>query len=95
LDLRANRTGVDLVHDSAEEELLKEMALIIEIRHIYEDSLKQIEVQLKNNKSAKARVEFDWSDKVISYDTESVNIHLHKQSDTILMRPGSVRIPEE
>lgn len=95
LDLRSNRLESDLVRDTAEDELVKELALIAEIRSLFNKSLNDIENQLKSNKALKERVEFDWSDKIISYDTETLNIGLNNKSNIILMKPGSVRVPNE
>lgn len=94
MELRSNRLEPDLVKDTAEEELIKELELIAEIRNLFNKSLTDVENQMKSNKSCKERVEFDWSDKVVSYDTETLNISLNNKSNLPLMKPGAVRVPD-
>ncbi|CAG4966414.1 unnamed protein product [Colias eurytheme] len=91
LDLRSNRFEPDLVADLAEQELIKEMNLVSEVRATLKNTLNQIEEQLAINKAAKHRIEFDWCDKTMAYNTETTNLGLNTKSNTILFRPGSTR----
>lgn len=94
LELRSKRLEPDLVKDNAEEELLQELCLVSDIRSLLTDAFEDTEHKMKNNKSAKEKLEFDWSDKVVSHNTDSINIVLNNKSGTNLIVNGSVRIPE-
>ncbi|XP_022837392.1 tektin-4-like [Spodoptera litura] len=94
LDLRSNRLEPDLVADLAEQELVKEMKLVNEVRATIKQTLAKIEDQLAVNKAAKHRIEYDWCDKAMAYNTESINLSLNTKSSTILFRPGSTRFGE-
>ncbi|KAF9415790.1 hypothetical protein HW555_006691 [Spodoptera exigua] len=94
LDLRSNRFEPDLVADIAEQELIKEMKLVNEVRATIEQTLAKIEDQMSVNKAAKHRIEYDWCDKTMAYNTESINLSLNTKSPTIMFRPGSTRFGE-
>lgn len=94
MDLRSNRLEPDLVRDAPEEEIIKEMSLIGAIRRIYTSTLVDCDQQMSNNKAAKSRIEFDWSDKTVAYDTDSLNIGLNTKTSTILLKPGAVRLSD-
>ncbi|KAM3958039.1 tektin-4 [Aphomia sociella] len=91
LDLRSNRFEPDLVADLAEQELIKEMNLVSEVRATLKNTLNQIEEQMAINKAAKHRIEYDWCDKTMAYNTESINLSLNTKSNTIMFKPGSTR----
>lgn len=91
LDLRSNRFQPDLVADLAEQELIKEMELVSEVRANLKNTLAEIEAQLAVNKAAKHRIEYDWCDKSMAYNTESINLSLNTKSNTIMFRPGATR----
>lgn len=91
LDLRSNRFEPDLVADLAEQELIKEMNLVSEVRATLKNTLDKIEEQLDINKAAKHRIEYDWCDKAMAYNTEVINLGLNTKSNTIMFRPGSTR----
>ncbi|XP_075985889.1 tektin-4-like [Anticarsia gemmatalis] len=91
LDLRSNRFEPDLVSDLAEQELIKEMNLVSEVRATLKNTLNNIEEQMAVNKAAKHRIEFDWCDKTMAYNTESENIGLSPKSATLMFRPGSTK----
>ncbi|CAH2098041.1 unnamed protein product [Euphydryas editha] len=94
LDLRSNRFQPDLVADLAEQELIKEMNLVSEVRSTLKNTLDQIEEQMAINKAAKHRIEYDWCDKTMAYNTESINLSLNTKSNTIMFKPGSTRFGE-
>lgn len=94
LDLRSNRFQPDLVADLAEQELIKEMNLVSEVRSTLKNTLNQIEEQMAINKAAKHRIEYDWCDKTMAYNTESINLSLNTKSNTIMFKPGSTRFGE-
>ncbi|KPI98594.1 Tektin-4 [Papilio xuthus] len=94
LDLRSNRYEPDLVSDLAEQELIKEMNLVSDVRATLKSTLEKIEEQMLINKAAKHRIEYDWCDKSMAYDTETLNIGLNTKTNTILFKPGSTRFGE-
>ncbi|XP_043269849.1 tektin-4-like isoform X2 [Venturia canescens] len=95
LQLRTCRMEPDLVRDAVEDELVKEVALCSEIRNTLVDLRERIETQLVELKTAKSRMEFDFTDKRDAYETESSCIHLNNDSPVILIREGATRIPPE
>lgn len=94
LDLRSNRFEPDLVADLAEQELIKEMNLVGEVRGKLKTTLDQIEAQMAINKAAKHKIEYDWCDKTLAYNTEAINLSLNTKSNTIMFRPGATRFGE-
>lgn len=94
LDLRSNRFKPDLVADLAEQELLKEMEMVGEVRATLKTTLNEIEGQMAVNKAAKHKIEYDWCDKTMAYNTESANLGLNTKSNTIMFRPGATRFGE-
>ncbi|CAH2058446.1 unnamed protein product, partial [Iphiclides podalirius] len=91
LDLRSNRAEPDLVSDLAEQELIKEMELVSEVRATFKNTLEKIEEQMAINKAAKHRIEYDWCDKTTAYNTETTNIGLNTKTNTIMFAPGATR----
>lgn len=55
LDRRTGRLDSELVRDEVEEELIKEVALCSEIRDIFSRTLKDVEMQLLEDRTAKQR----------------------------------------
>ncbi|XP_054275852.1 tektin-4-like [Macrosteles quadrilineatus] len=94
LSRRAKRMEPDLVRDEAEEELIKEAALVKEVEDLIDRTLIQIEEQQARNKAIKARMEDDWSDKKQTYQIAAINTNLTIKSRTILLKPGATRFPE-
>uniref|UniRef100_A0A2A4K9W1 Tektin n=1 Tax=Heliothis virescens TaxID=7102 RepID=A0A2A4K9W1_HELVI len=94
LELRTHRYEPDLVRDDAEQELIKEVAIVGEIRRVFQDTLAKVEVQMEYNKAAKASIEMDWSDKISALKTDSQNLHMTPDSNLILHHPGSARWTE-
>lgn len=94
LELRSNRAVTDLVADLADIELQKEMKLVSEVRVTLRTTLDKIEEQLKIDKAAKHRMEFDWCDKTMAYNTDATNLSLTPKSSIIMFRPGATRFGE-
>ncbi|KAF9415791.1 hypothetical protein HW555_006692 [Spodoptera exigua] len=94
IEMRSYRAEPDLVADLAEVELVKEMNLVNEVRETLKTTLNQIEEQLKINKAAKHRIEYDWCDKSMAYNADTINLSLSTKSNTILFRPGATRYGE-
>ncbi|XP_060074860.1 tektin-4-like [Ylistrum balloti] len=84
LNCRQRRTGVDLVQDSVELGLLKEVEMINNVQDLLRKTTDQAEKQIKLNREAKQNLEMDWSDKkdALEIDTASGalrNGHTNKQ----------------
>ncbi|XP_026469916.1 tektin-4-like [Ctenocephalides felis] len=92
IERRSGRMEPDLVRDNVEEELIRELALIKEINDLFERTLKDVEMQLVANKTAKARLECDWSDKQQSFEIDTLNCSLTIKSNIILFKPGATRL---
>lgn len=95
LDRRTARPDPELVRDEPEEQLIQEIALIREIRDLLVRTLQDIEAQQVENRTARQRMEYDWSDKKEAHEIEATNCHLTNNSRTILFKPGATRYPEE
>ncbi|XP_044727388.1 tektin-4-like [Chrysoperla carnea] len=91
IDLRTGRVETELIRDDVEEELMKEYALIHEIRNVFERTLERVDQQMFENRTAKAKLEFDWSDKAHACDVDMLNASLNNKSNLILFRPGSTK----
>lgn len=91
LDLRSNRFEPDLVADLAEQEMIKEMNLVGEVRANLKNTLDLIEYQMAIDKAAKHKIEYDWCDKTMAYNTEATNLGLNPKSTTIMFRPGATK----
>lgn len=94
LELRTNRYEPDLVRDDAEQELIKEVAIVGEIRRVFMDTLAKVETQMAYNRAAKASIEADWSDKMSTLKVDSQNLNMTPESSLILHHPGVARWPE-
>ncbi|KAI4465455.1 tektin [Holotrichia oblita] len=94
LERRATRLDPELVRDEVEEELIKETALIAEIKILFEKTLKDIEMQLLEDKTAKQRLEYDWSDKSQAHEIDVINVALNNRSNVMSFKPGAVRFPD-
>ncbi|KAJ6649600.1 Tektin-4 [Pseudolycoriella hygida] len=95
LDRRCGRSDTELVRDIPEEELVKEIALIAEIKNLLEKTLKDVEEQQIANRAARERLEFDWSDKKDAAEIDALNAGLNNKSTTILFKPGATRFLNE
>uniref|UniRef100_A0A665UKG0 Tektin n=1 Tax=Echeneis naucrates TaxID=173247 RepID=A0A665UKG0_ECHNA len=83
LNCRTGRLGADLVRDSVEEELLKEVDLIRSIQALLKKTTAQVVTQIKTNREAKQILELDWSDKYQAYNFDNhCGRHCNKSTDT-------------
>ncbi|XP_068448559.1 tektin-4 [Clinocottus analis] len=64
---RTRRLGPDLVRDTVDEELEKEVDLIRSVQALLKRTLAQVVSQIKMNRAAKQMLELDWSDKHQAY----------------------------
>lgn len=95
LDLRCQRPESELVRDEAEEEIIKEVALIGEIRTVLNKTLVDFEAQQIVNRAARERLEWDWGAKKEAAEGEALNICLNNKSTIALFRPGATRMGAE
>ncbi|XP_054743536.1 tektin-4 [Anastrepha obliqua] len=95
LEKRAGRPDTELVRDLPEEELINELALIAEIGQQLKKTLEDFEQQQVENRTARQRLEYDWSDKKEAYEIDTTNVSLNNFSKTIMFRPGAIRQPAE
>ncbi|KAL5281562.1 hypothetical protein ACFFRR_005120 [Megaselia abdita] len=93
LEKRCGRPETELVRDEAEELLIKELAQIGEIRALLMKTLSDIKNQLIENRTARHRLEYDWSDKKDAYEIGTANVALNDDNKTIMFYPGSVNLP--
>lgn len=94
IELRSNRLEPDLVRDDAEQELIKEYAIVGEIRRLFQDTLRKVDVQLEENQASKAAIESDWSDKMVTLKVDNTNLKMGPDSSLILKHQGVNRWPE-
>ena len=95
MDRRRSRPETELIRDGPEEQLVKELALIHEIKILLEKTLKDIEEQQRENRAIKLQMEHDWSNKKDAHEIETVNCGLSNTSRTTLFKPGATRFPEK
>ncbi|CAG9863658.1 unnamed protein product [Phyllotreta striolata] len=95
LDRRTSRIDSDVVRDVVEDALIRELTLIKEVKELFTRTLKDVEHQLNESKNAKARLEYDWSDKLDAHKLDSINMALNTRSTILMFKPGAVCFPEE
>ncbi|XP_055641169.1 tektin-4 isoform X2 [Toxorhynchites rutilus septentrionalis] len=95
LERRTGRPDTELIRDCPEEELIREVALIAQIRAVLLKTLSDIEAQQVQNRAARQRMEFDWSDKKVAHENDAINCNLTNKSTITLFRPGATRCPNE
>lgn len=95
LTLRSSRIDGELVRDEVEEELIREVALCAEIRDIFNRTLGDVEKQLLEDKTAKQKLEYDWGDKKVAHEIDSISMALNNRSTVLCFKPGAVCFPEE
>lgn len=91
IERRTRRPDSELIRDAPEEELIEEIALISEIRNVFNCTLNEINEQQGENRAARERLEGDWSDKMHAYEIDSRNSALNNQSHEKLFKPGATR----
>lgn len=95
LQTRIRRPDQELIRDEPEEELIKEKALIAEIRALFIKTLTHIEAQQSENRTKKELLEFDWSDKKDAHENDSRNSQLNNKAEAIMFKNGATRFPQE
>lgn len=95
MDRRCGRPDTELVRDNPEEELIKEIAMINEIQDLFQRTLNDITQQQVENRTARERLEYDWSDKKDSFEIDVINCGLNNNSTTTMFKPGATRYLNE
>lgn len=95
INARNKRCDSELIRDGPEEELIEELALIAEIRAVYNGTLNEINAQQGENRAARDRLESDWSEKKSAYAIDSASGALHNKSRDTLFAPGATRFSNE
>lgn len=94
LNCRSTREGLDQCQDDVELNLLKELEVINNAQAILKRAIKETETQIKQNRSRKAELEQDWSDKHESDEIDTFNVELRNEHTHKQFHPGFVRFPE-
>ncbi|NXX93400.1 TEKT1 protein, partial [Centropus bengalensis] len=99
--IRQRRTGIDLVHDEVERELLKEVEVLQEAIALLERTLEQTNEQIRLNRSAKYNLELDLKDKftALMIDDYCANVTRNnpdmRYADNTVKIEGSFVSPQE
>ncbi|KAF3687362.1 Tektin-4 [Channa argus] len=95
LNCRTRRLGPDLVRDTVEEELLKEVDLIRGVQALLKRTTAQVVTQIKMNREAKQMLELDWSDKYEAYNLDDhAGRHSNMSPDT-MHHPSSATMQDQ
>uniref|UniRef100_A0A8C9WXF5 Tektin n=1 Tax=Sander lucioperca TaxID=283035 RepID=A0A8C9WXF5_SANLU len=92
LNCRARRPGADLVRDTVEEELVKEVDLIRSIQALLKRTRAQVVTQFKMNREAKQTLELDWSDKYQAYNFDDHSGRYSNMSPDMQHHPSSATL---
>ena len=80
------------MRDAPEDELVKELALIAEIRRTLQRTQIKFQTQQVENRAARPRLEYEWQGKVKSYEIDALNAVLHNGSPTNMFYPSVLRL---
>ncbi|XP_031145301.1 tektin-4-like [Sander lucioperca] len=94
LNCRARRPGADLVRDTVEEELVKEVDLIRSIQALLKRTRAQVVTQFKMNREAKQTLELDWSDKYQAYNFDDHSGRYSNMSPDMQHHPSSATLQD-
>lgn len=67
--------------------------MIKNVRHMCEETLKEIDRQIQANKSCKNQLELTWSDKKETCTLDSINASLRNSTPIIMYHLGAARFP--
>ncbi|XP_034542824.1 tektin-4 [Notolabrus celidotus] len=95
LNCRARRLGPDLVRDSVEVELLKEVDLIRSIQALLKRTTAQVVAQIKMNRATKQTLEMDWSDKHQAYSFDDHSGRYSNVSADTQHHPSSASMQDQ
>ncbi|XP_024938413.1 tektin-4-like [Cephus cinctus] len=92
---RCSRMEFDLILDEVDEEVIKELKLSAEIQILYNKYVDQLMSQLQELKDSKQKLEIDRSNKLDSYEIDTTCRGLKSDSEIVIWKPGSARIPPD
>ncbi|XP_060923275.1 tektin-4 [Limanda limanda] len=95
LTCRTRRLGPDLVKDSVEEQLLKEVDLIRSVQALLKRTTAQVVTQIKRNREAKQTLELDWSDKYEAYNLDDHCGRYSNMSADTKHHPSSATVQDQ
>ncbi|XP_042341483.1 tektin-4 [Plectropomus leopardus] len=95
LNCRTRRLGPDLVRDTVEEELLKEVDLIRSVQALLKRTTAQVVSQIKMNREAKQTLELDWSDKYQAYNFDDQSGRYSNMSLATQHHPSSATVQDQ
>ncbi|XP_075946570.1 tektin-4 [Anarhichas minor] len=95
LNCRARRLGPDLVRDTVEEELVKEVDLIRSVQALLKRTTAQVVSQIKMNREAKQTLELDWSDKYQAYNLDDHGGRYSNMSPDTQHHPSSATMQDQ
>ncbi|XP_070712659.1 tektin-4 [Pempheris klunzingeri] len=95
LSCRTRRPGPDLVRDTVEEELLKEVDLIRNVQALLKRTIAQAVSQIKMNREAKQTLELDWSDKYQAYNFDDHSGRYSNLSPDTQHHPSSATMQDQ
>uniref|UniRef100_A0A8C6TYI2 Tektin n=1 Tax=Neogobius melanostomus TaxID=47308 RepID=A0A8C6TYI2_9GOBI len=95
LTCRTRRPSPDIVKDTVEEELLKEVDLIKNIQALLRRTTTQVVSQIKINKDTKQMLEMDWSDKYEAYNLDDACGRYKNTSPDTKHHPSSANLQDQ
>ncbi|XP_029291955.1 tektin-4 isoform X2 [Cottoperca gobio] len=95
LNCRTRRLGPDLVRDTVEEELVKEVDLIRSVQALLKRTRAQVVSQIKMNRDAKQTLELDWSDKYQAYNFDDHSGRYSNMSPDTQHHPSSATVQDQ
>uniref|UniRef100_A0A3Q2P793 Tektin n=1 Tax=Fundulus heteroclitus TaxID=8078 RepID=A0A3Q2P793_FUNHE len=95
LTCRGRRLVGELVRDTVEEELLKEVDLIVSVQALLKKTAAQVVAQIKRNRDAQQSLEMDWSDKCQAYGFDDTSGRHSNRSPDTQQHPSSATMQEQ
>ncbi|XP_055957586.1 tektin-1-like isoform X2 [Patella vulgata] len=89
---REQRLGIDLVHDDAQKELIKEVETIEGVRALLKRTLDQTGEQVRLNRKSKYRLEKDLKDKFQAQSIDEFLENLKNNSSGLQFKDGAAKI---
>ncbi|ESO95487.1 hypothetical protein LOTGIDRAFT_203870 [Lottia gigantea] len=89
---REQRFGIDLVHDDAQKELIKEVETIQGVRALLQRTLDQAQEQVRLNRKAKFQLEKDLKDKFHAQSIDEYLENLKNNMEGLTLKDGVAKI---
>lgn len=95
LTIRRQRIGIEICEDSVQTNLLKEEDLLIHIKGILHETIREVSQQIRKNMNIKDALEQDWSDKLEAFRIDTFCSHLHNlATGSISFYSGREELPD-